>query len=141
MAVAAVLAGYLVAAVVITARLWAGPGSLMVAGNPNDNDYYAWIMRYSASAISHGGLPALVTTALDAPHGISLMWNNSLLLPGIVLTPVTDVFGPQASLTVMLTLGFAGSAASMLFVLRRWGVSLPAASRLYWIKTRLPSSI
>ena len=100
----------------------------MVAGNPNDNDYFTWMMRYSAAAISHGRLPALVTTALDAPRGISLMWNNSLLVPGILLTPVTDLFGPQVSLTVLLTLGFAGSAASMLFVLRRWGVSLFAAT-------------
>ena len=127
-AVAVVLACYLAAAVVITARLWAGPGSRMVAGNPNDNDYYAWMMRYSAAAISHGRLPALVTTALNAPRGISLMWNNSMLVPGILLTPVTDLFGPQASLTVLLTLGFAGSAASMMFVLRRWGVSLSAAT-------------
>jgi hypothetical protein len=127
-AVAVVLACYLAVAVVITARLWAAPGSRMVAGNPNDNDYYAWMMRYSAAAISHGRLPALVTTAMDAPRGISLMWNNSMLVPGILLTPVTDLFGPQASLTVLLTLGFAGSAASMLFVLRRWGVSLSAAT-------------
>ncbi|HEY2640950.1 MAG TPA: hypothetical protein VGI66_13840 [Streptosporangiaceae bacterium] len=127
-AVALIMAGYLTAALVITARLWAGPGSQMVAGNPNDNDYYAWMLRYSAAAISHGRLPALVTAALDAPHGINLMWNNSMLAPGVLLTPVTDLFGPQASLTVLLTLGFAGSAASMLFVLRRWGISLPAAA-------------
>ncbi len=127
-AVAVVLTCYLAAAAVITGRLWAAPGSQMVAGNPNDNDYYAWMMRYSAAAISHGRLPALVSTALDAPHGINLMWNNSMLLPGILLTPITDLFGPQASLTVLLTLGFAGSAASMFFVLRRWGVSLPAAT-------------
>ena len=127
-AVAVVLACYLAAAVVITARLWGGPGSRMVAGNPNDSDYYAWMMRYSAVAISHGRLPALVTTALNAPRGISLMWNPSVLVPGILLTPVTDLFGPQVSLTVLLTLGFAGSAASMLFVLRRWGVSLSAAA-------------
>jgi len=49
-------------------------------------------------------------------------------MPGILLTPVTDLFGPQASLTALVTLGFAGSAASMLFVLRRWEVSLPAAA-------------
>ncbi|MGO8956973.1 MAG: hypothetical protein ACLQFR_06350 [Streptosporangiaceae bacterium] len=127
-AVTVILICYLAGAVAVTARLWAGPRSLMVVGNPNDNDYYAWMMRYSASAISHGRLPALVTTALDAPRGISLMWNNSMLLPGAVLTPVTDVFGPQASLTLLVTIGFAGSAAAMLFVLRRWQVSLPAAA-------------
>jgi hypothetical protein len=64
---------------------------------------------------------------MNAPRGISVMWNTSVLLPGIVLAPVTLLAGPQVSLTVLLTLGYAGSAASLFFVLRRWGASLTAA--------------
>ena len=65
---------------------------------------------------------------MNAPHGINLMWNTSLLLPGVLLAPVTLLAGPQTSLTVLLTLGFAGSAAAMYWVLRRWGVRTgPAA--------------
>jgi hypothetical protein len=121
-------AGYLVAAVIVTWRLWAHPASTTVAGNPADADQFAWFLRYSAAAISGGHLPALVTASMNAPRGISMMWNNSLLLPGCLLTPVTLLFGPQASLTVLLTAGFAGSAASMFWVLRRWQLSLPAAA-------------
>src|SRR5262249_36002827 len=98
------------------------------AGDPHDVDLFAWYMRYAATAISYGRLPALFTTALNAPTGVNVMWNTSLLLPGMLLTPVTLLAGPQASLTVLLTLGFAGSAASLFWVLRRWGASTSAAA-------------
>jgi hypothetical protein len=126
--VRAVLLGYLLAAAAITWRLWADPAARTVAGNPGDADLFAWFMRYSAIAVSHGRLPALVTTAMNAPGGINVLWNTSLLLPGVLLAPVTLIFGPQASLTVLVTAGFAGSAASMFGVLRRWRISPGAAA-------------
>jgi hypothetical protein len=55
------------------------------------------------------------------------MWNTFMLLPGALLTPVTLLAGPQASIAVLLTAGFAGSAFAMFAVLRRWGAGLPAA--------------
>jgi hypothetical protein len=85
-------------------------------------------MRYVATALAHGHLPALITTAVNAPQGINAMWNTSLLIPGMLLTPVTLLAGPMVSLAVLLTLGFAGSAASMFIVLRRWEASITAAA-------------
>src|SRR5215472_5000761 len=123
-----VLSGYLLAAVALTWRLWADPAGRAQAGDPHDVDLFVWYMHYAAAAIAHGRLPALVTTAMNAPTGVSVMWNTSLLLPGMLLTPVTLLAGPQASLTVLLTLGFAGSAASLFWVLRRWGASTSAAA-------------
>jgi len=123
-----VLSGYLLAAVALTWRLWANPAGRVQAGDPHDVDLFIWYMRYAATAIAHGRLPALFTTALNAPTGVSVMWNTSILLPGVLLAPVTLLAGPQVSLTVLLTLGFAGSAASLFWVLRRWGASTPAAA-------------
>ena len=94
----------------------------------HDIDLFAWFIRYEATAIAHGRLPDLVTTALNAPQGVNLMWNTSFLLPGVVFAPLTLAVGPQATLTTVLTLGFAGSAAAMFWVLRRWGASLTAAA-------------
>ena len=124
-----VLAGacYLLAAVVVTIWLWRDPASRIVTGNPGDADQFAWFMRHSATAVSHLRLPALVTAGMNAPQGINLMWNPSLLLPSVVLAPVTLLAGPQVSLNVLLTAGFAGSALSMFWVLRRWGCSVGAA--------------
>ena len=119
---------YLLAALALTLWLWRDPASRTVAGNPNDADQFAWFFRYDATAIAHLHLPALVTTAMNAPQGVNLMWNTPLLLPGVLLAPVTLAFGPQVSLTLLLTIGFAGSATAMFAVLRRWQVSVPAAA-------------
>jgi hypothetical protein len=119
---------YLLGAFAVTALLWRDPASRMVAGNPSDGDYMAWFFRYSAEAVAHLHLPALVTTAMNAPVGVNAMWNASVLLPGVVLAPVTLLAGPQVSATVMITVGFAGSALAMFVVLRRWDVSARAAA-------------
>jgi hypothetical protein len=125
-----VLACYLLGAVALTWRLWADPAARSTVGDPGpaDVDLFVWFLRYEATAVAHGHLPSLVTTAMNAPRGINLMWNTSLLLPGTLLTPVTLLAGPQVSLTVLMTLGFAGSAAALFWVLRRWGASLGAAA-------------
>jgi hypothetical protein len=119
---------YLIAALAVTGRLWIDPAGRMQAGDGGDVDLFAWFVQYAATAVSHGQLPALLTTAMNAPVGVNLMWNTSFLLPGVLLSPVTLLWGPQVSLTVALTLGFAGSAASLFWVLRRWGASLGAAA-------------
>jgi hypothetical protein len=126
-----ILGGYLLGAVALAWHLWADPAgrAQVVPGNgvSHDVDLFAWFLRYEATAIAHGRLPDLVTTAVNAPQGINVMWNTSFLLPGVILAPLTLLIGPQATLTTLLTLGFAGSAAAMFWVLRRWGASLPAA--------------
>jgi hypothetical protein len=123
-----VLGLYLLGAVALTWRLWVDPASRVQVGDPEDVDLFAWFMRYAATAVAHGHLPALFTTALNWPRGINVMWNTSFLLPGVLLSPVTMLLGPQVSLTIALTLGFAGSAASLFWVLRRWGAGVwPAA--------------
>jgi hypothetical protein len=122
-----ILLCYLAGAMLVTWRLWADPAGRAQIGDTGDVDLFAWFMRYDATAIGHGHLPALFTVAMNAPRGINLMWNTSFLLPGVVLTPVTLLAGAQASLTIMLVLGMAGSAAALFWVLRRWGASLMAA--------------
>jgi len=124
-----ILAGiyYLVGALLVTWWLWRDPASRMVAGNYNDTDQMAWFFRYDATAISHFHLPALVTTGMNAPQGVNVMWNTFMLLPGTLLAPVTLLAGPQTSLTILMTAGFAGSALAMFAVLRRWGVTTRAA--------------
>ena len=119
---------YLIGAVAVAARLWADPAGREQFAGVGDNELFSWFLRYAATAVAHGHLPALVTIAMNAPQGVNLMWNTSFLLPGVLLTPVTLLAGPQVSLTLALTLGFAGSAASLFWVLRRWGASLGAAA-------------
>jgi hypothetical protein len=121
---------YLLGAMAVTSPLWVHPASRVptygVGARP-DVVLNLWFMRYIGTAVWHGHLPALVTTALNWPHGINMMWNTSLLLPGIVLAPVTMLSGPATSLLVLLVAGFFLSALSMYLVLRRWGAGISAA--------------
>jgi hypothetical protein len=119
---------YLLAALAVTLWLWRDPATRSVAGNPGDTDQLAWFLRYDATAVAHGHLPALVTTAMNAPVGVNVMWNTPLLLPGVLLAPLTLLAGPQTVLNVLLVAGFAGSATALFAVLRRWGTSAPAAA-------------
>jgi hypothetical protein len=119
---------YLLAALAVTLWLWRDPASRIVAGNPNDADQMAWFFRYDATAIAHFHLPALVTSAMNAPQGVNVMWNTFMLLPGVLLAPLTLLAGPQASMTVCMTVGFAGSALAMFAVLRRWDIRVLAAA-------------
>ena len=123
---------YLAGAVAVTSQLWLDPVGRAQAGSTGaispDIGLFAWFMRYAATAVAHGHLPALVTTAVNAPQGINLMWNTSFLLPAVVLSPVTLLAGPYVSLTITLTLGFAGSASAMFLALRRWGAQPGAAA-------------
>lgn len=123
-----VMCCYVIGAVAMAARLWADPAGREQFAGVGDNELFAWFVKYAATAVAHGRLPALVTTTLNAPQGVNLMWNTSFLLPGVLLAPLTLVAGPQVSLTLALTLGFAGSAASLFWVLRRWGASMGAAA-------------
>jgi hypothetical protein len=119
---------YLLAALAVTLWLWRDPASRTVAGNPNDTDQFTWFFRYDATAIAHLRLPALVTNAMNAPQGVNVMWNTFMLLPGVLLAPVTLLFGPQSALTLFMTAGFAGSATAMFVTLRRWDVSTASAA-------------
>jgi len=119
---------YLVAAVVLTMWLWRDPAGRMVAVDPYDSDQFTWFLRYDATAVAHLRLPSLTTLGMNAPQGVNLMWNTPMLLPGVLLAPLTLLAGPQVSLTLLLTMGFAGSALAMFGVLRGWRASVPAAA-------------
>ncbi len=134
---------YLLGALYVTSRVLVHPAGFRQKGDVQDVNQATWFLRYTASAVQHFRLPALVTTAMNAPHGVNLMWNTSLLLPGVVVAPITLLSGPQAALSALLVIGFAGSAAAMFYVLRYWGASLLAAGlggALYGLSPALVNS-
>jgi hypothetical protein len=116
----AVAGGYLVAALVLTAGLWSDPSGRQIAGNPHDTDLYTWWLAWTAEQVSHGHL-SLITHAMNVPVGVNAMWNTSLLLPGILLAPVTLLAGAQVSYNLLLVAGFAGSGYTAFRLLRRHG--------------------
>ena len=91
-----------------------------------DTSLFTWFLEWPAFAISHG-LNPLYSTYLFHPSGINLLSNTAEVGLGVVLAPVTWLFGPIATLNVALTLSPFLSALAMYVLLRRWVSWAPAA--------------
>lgn len=127
LAPAAVFVAYAALALATTARWWTPLGGRGTAVNAPDATLFSWLLTWTPHALAAGRNP-LLSPAMNAPDGINLMWNNGMPLPAVLLAPVTATLGGMATVTVLVTLGLAGSAASAFWCLRAWGVAtLPAA--------------
>jgi len=118
------LAAYLGLAVLLTHSAWVDPSGRWI-GAEGDPGIFIWDLRWVPFALGHGYDP-LVTNYLHAPGGVNLMWNTSILLPSLLMAPVTLAFGPIASYNVLAVLALAGSAWVAFLVFRRW--ARPAAA-------------
>jgi hypothetical protein len=117
---------YLALSVFLWSNAWLShPTSTTICGC-GDNAGAIWVMEWPAYAISHG-LDPFFSTVMGYPGGINLLANASVLVLGVLLAPVTWLFGPVATLNVVLTLSPALSAFGMFVLLRRWVTWTPAA--------------
>ena len=124
---AAVVAGYVALALWVTGAWWLPLGGRLTAVNQSDATLFAWLLTWTPHALG-GGQPPLHTTALNAPEGINLMWNNGMALPALLFAPVTAAWGGLATVTVLTALGLAGSATAAFGALRALGAATgPAA--------------
>jgi hypothetical protein len=64
----------------------------------------AWFQSWTAWAIAHVHDP-FVSHAINAPHGVNLMWNTAMPLAGAVMAPITLAFGPLTTVNVLFILG------------------------------------
>jgi hypothetical protein len=123
----AVVAGYAVLALHLTWQWWTPLGGRLTSVNEPDTVLFSWLLSWTPHAVSTGRFP-LFSDLLNAPTGINLMWNNGMVLPGLLFAPVTALFGGVATVTVITALGLAGSAATAFWCLRSLSVRvLPAA--------------
>ncbi|PZS19178.1 MAG: hypothetical protein DLM54_07500 [Acidimicrobiales bacterium] len=97
-----------------------------MCGGCGDIALNSWFLAWTPFAILHGHNPLLSTWA-NYPHGVNLMDNASMMLPALLVAPVTLALGPLVSFNLLATLAFAGSATAAFFVLRRYAPWPPAA--------------
>ncbi len=114
---AVVLACYVTLALYLTWSLWTPLGMRTTAINGPDMTLFSWLFSSTVHSVAAGDFP-LFSDRLNAPTGINLMWNNGMVLPGLLFAPITALFGGLATVTVVTTLGLAGSAASAYWCLR-----------------------
>jgi hypothetical protein len=102
------LAAYSLLAVAIFSSAWVDPAGRWI-GSPKDPQLFIWYLGWIPHQLSQG-LNPLFTDHLSYPMGVNLMWNTSMILPAVVLWPVTALWGPVVSYNLLVTGGIALSA-------------------------------
>ena len=103
-----------------------GPGHMSGQGS-SDAIEGVWWLAWAAFAVSHG-LNVFSASWFNYPFGQNFGDQaTSMLLLGVVLLPITKLFGPIVAWNIAVRLALAASAMSMFLVLRRWCTWWPAA--------------
>jgi hypothetical protein len=99
----------------LTAGLWPDPNNRVLALNAEDQTLYEWFLANDARLLL--GDFSLVTDRLNAPDGVNLMANTTVIALGAVLAPVTLAFGAGTTfaLIALLNLALTGLAWYLLF--------------------------
>ncbi|MDG6101512.1 hypothetical protein Daura_39385 [Dactylosporangium aurantiacum] len=115
---ALVVVSYVVFSVVLFQHLWAAPQERMLADNNQDQVFFEWVLTHAARLFTHGDSP-IFTDQLNAPLGVNLMANTSILGLALPLAPVTLLFGAPVTFALISTIAPAGTAISWFFMLLR----------------------
>ena len=109
---------YTALAFLLFCQVWSSPGHRSL-GSSADPQQMMWFLGWTRFALSHHDNP-LFSAFLDYPHGVNLMWNTSVLLPGVLLAPVTAWQGPVVAYNLLLTLSLPLSAWCAYLAIGRW---------------------
>jgi hypothetical protein len=119
----------------LTHGLWPHPGTRALALNPDDQALYEWWLAHGTRLFSadHGLVTSLITDRLNAPDGVNLLANTSVIALGVVFTPVTLLFGAPVSFALIVAGNLAGTAIAwyLLFtrtLKARWAESAAGAA-------------
>jgi hypothetical protein len=104
-------------------HVWSTHPSATLTCPCGDPSLFTWFVEWPAHALSHGQHP-IYSTAMGTPHGVNLIFG---FFPGLVLSPITWIFGPVLTLNLELLLSGPLSAIAMFWLLRRWVRFTPAA--------------
>ena len=113
------LAAYLAVFIIgYAAPLLRHPGVPLVAQTSPDPNFYVWSWQWWPYAISHG-LNPLHSGQIGAPAGYDLAWTTPTATMALLLTPVTELFGPIVSFNLTLLLAAPVSAWAAFIAARR----------------------
>lgn len=96
---------------------------------PTDHSWFEWLFTHGAYSVRHLENP-LFTTRQNAPLGVNMMANTSLLGVTLPLAPLTMLLGPQVMYALYLGGALAATAATSYWMLSRHLVRSRAAAFL-----------
>lgn len=113
----AICLAFAVLAAWVTQGLWPDPTGRVLALNPEDQTLYEWFL--AADTKFFFGDLGLLTDRLNAPDGVNLLANTTVIALGTLLTPVTLLFGAPTTFALIAGGNLAGTAVAWYFLYRR----------------------
>jgi hypothetical protein len=124
-------------------HVWTGhPTSTLTCGC-GDPAQEVWFIAWPAWALWHGANP-FFSNAVNVPHGANLLSNTSGTLIGLVLSPITRIWGPVAATNVALTVAPGLSAWGCWMAIRRvvtWKTAAIPAGLVYGYSPAIVTSL
>jgi hypothetical protein len=97
--------------------LWLDPTTRTLALNPEDQILIEWFMANDTRILL--GDFTLVSDRLNAPDGFNMMTNATMIVPGLLLTPVTLLFGAATTFAVLIAGNLAATSIGWYFLYTR----------------------
>ncbi|SCG42221.1 hypothetical protein [Micromonospora halophytica] len=109
--------GFVLLAGWLTHGLWPDPGGRVLALNPADQTLYEWFLAVDARVLR--GDFGLLTDRLNAPDGVNLMTNTTVIALGVLLAPVTLLLGAPVTFALLVAVNLAGTAIAWYLLFTR----------------------
>ncbi|MFF5175980.1 hypothetical protein ACFY3U_25600 [Micromonospora sp. NPDC000089] len=112
----------------LTHGLWPDPTGRVLALNPEDQTLYEWFLAVDSRALL--GDFRLITDRLNAPDGVNLMANTTVIALGVLFAPVTWLFGAPVTFALLAGANLAGTATAWYLLFTRALRARPLAAAL-----------
>jgi hypothetical protein len=123
--VIATLIGYAALAVACRFPVWVDPSHHL--GGSQDAEQKAWFFTWPLFALTHSHNP-LLSTYINYPSGVNLLWNTAMPAPAILLWPVTALWGAVVTYNLVTTAAIAMAAFFAFLAIKRYVHNRPAAA-------------
>ncbi|WP_436970881.1 hypothetical protein [Micromonospora coxensis] len=121
------IGAYVLLGVFVCLNYWVDVQHRVSSHLPTDHSWFEWLFQHGAYSVRHLENP-LFSARQNAPDGVNMMANTSLLGMTIPLAPITLLFGPQVTYALYLGGALAATAATSYWMLSRHLVRSRAAA-------------
>ena len=122
-----VIGAYAVLGVLVCLNYWGDVQHRVSSHLPTDHSWFEWLFAHGAYSLRHLENP-LFTARQNAPDGVNMMANTSLLGVTLPLAPLTLLLGPQVMYALYLGGALAATASTSYWMLSRHLVRSRAAA-------------
>ncbi|MET8267017.1 hypothetical protein ABZU92_23865 [Micromonospora arida] len=121
------LGAYVLLGVFVCLNYWGDVNGRVSSHLPTDHSWFEWLFAHGEYSVRHLENP-LFTARQNAPDGVNMMANTSLLGVTLPLAPLTMLLGPQVMYSLYLGAALAATAGTGYWMLSRHLVRSRAAA-------------